>query len=138
MEPTPQTEIIQPNGKIYTESAFLIGLIIGGPLAAVYMYIANRKTMGLKVNPPKIWSLSIVGVLFLMALGDFIPLEGIQIGIAVGLVISIRGLINTTQGPVLQNYIRDGGKAFPIGRSIVIGLISALATLVLAAPFVLL
>jgi hypothetical protein len=134
MEAIPEKD---QKAKVYSENAFLIATILGGPFAAVYMYIANAKVMGITVNPWKLWSLSIGGFFFLMILAEFIPLEGLDIGIAIGLVMGIRSYIRMSHAPAIKNYVSSGGQTYPIVWSLVVGLISLIATLALMAPFIL-
>jgi energy-converting hydrogenase Eha subunit B len=135
---TITTETTLAKGKIYTETAILIGMVLGGPLAAVYMFISNRRTMNMPVNAPKIWILSIAGLIALIGLSSFIPKEGVGGGIAVGLLIGTRGYINATHAPALNKYLSEGGEKYPITRVIAIGIISLIATAALIAPFALL
>ena len=102
------------------------------------MFIANQKVLGLPVNPKKIWVLSIAGMLLLIGLGEFLPYEGVQMGIAVGSVFAVRNFIRYSHAPAINKYVSSGGQSYPIGRSIVIALISLLATLALVTPFVIL
>lgn len=125
-----------PQAKVYSENAFLIATILGGPLAAVYMYMANTKVMGLPVNPWKIWSLSIAGFFLLMVLAEFLP-EGADIGIAVGLIFAVRNVIRYHHASAINQFVSSGGQTYPIVRSIVVGIISLIATTALIAVLIL-
>ena len=135
---TITTETTLVKGKVYTETAILIGMVLGGPLAAVYMFISNRRTMNMPVNAPKIWILSVAALIVLIGLSSFIPRDGVGGGIAVGLLITTRGYIKATHAPALNKYLSEGGEKYPIARVILIGIISLIATVALIAPFALL
>jgi hypothetical protein len=126
-----------PQAKVYSENAFFIATILGGPLAAVYMYIANTKVMGLPVNLWKIWALCIAGFFLILLMAELLQIEGLDIGIAVGFIFAVRSFVRYNHAPAITKFLNSGGQTYPIARSIVVGMISLLATSALIGVLIL-
>jgi hypothetical protein len=124
METTlPQPETDTPKIPIYSETAFVIAAIIGGPLAATYMYIYNLKAMDKPVDTRKVWGISIIGFLILIAVAMRIPGGGGP-GLAVGLVFAVRGFVQYYHSPAINQYVQAGGTTFSLWRAAGIGALS--------------
>lgn len=117
--------------KIYTMGSIWSGTFLGGPLTAGYLIAENFKTLGQNEKVKLTWliaiiaTLAIIGGIFLIPNADKIPRQIIPLMYtAIAYYI-----VNETQSDKIKEYISKTGKAFSVWRSLWIGLIGSMITL---------
>jgi hypothetical protein len=126
--------------KIYSMRSIWAGTFLGGPLTAGYLIAENFKTLGQieKVKPT--WIIAIIatiiifGGIFMVPNTDKIPRQIIPL-IYTAIAYYI---VNEIQGDKIKAYISETGKAFSVWRSLGVGLIWAIITVIPIFIYVLL
>lgn len=137
MEETIVREL--PTTKIYKDRAILLGTFIGGPLAAGYLIAENFKTFNNKRKANYTWIISIIatvlifGSIFLIPDNSKIPNQLIPFTYT----IVIYYLTQHFQGKNIIDHLNAGGQFFIWWRTIVIGLIGLIITLIPIIAFAL-
>lgn len=118
--------------KIYRANLILPATFLGGPLCAGYIIAENFKTFGDNHKVGATWTISILSTVaiflavFKIPDSIFIPPQLIPLvysGIAYG-------IISVLQGREIEAYVIETGRVFSAGRSVVIGLIGAVTTII--------
>lgn len=129
---TDTIDIQIPNGKIFKDKAFWVGIFLGGPLVAGYLFSENFKTFRQPEKVRPTWIISIIvtilifGVVFLIPDNINIPNQLIPIvytAIAYGLFFKI-------QSEKATQHVNSGGLIHSWGRVIGVGVIGLLITII--------
>lgn len=128
------TEIIEkqiPNGKIFKDKAFWVGIFLGGPLVAGYLFSENFKTFGQTEKVKPTWILSILATIAIFG-GIFLIPENINIPnqlIPIVYTAIAYGLFHKIQSEKATQHINSGGLIHNWGRVIGVGVIGLLITI---------
>ncbi|WP_234859510.1 hypothetical protein [Aquimarina aquimarini] len=123
---------IIPTGKIYKDKAFWVGIFIGGPLVAGYLFSENFKSLGQPEKVKSTWVITIAvtialfGAIFLIPENINIPNQIIPIAYTAIAV----GLFKKYQEEKATAHIEKGGLVYGWWRVIGVGVIGLLITLV--------
>lgn len=121
-----------PSGKIFKDRAFWVGIFLGGPLVAGYLFSENFKTFGQPEKVRPTWIISIIvtilifGVIFLIPENINIPNQLIPI---VYTAIAY-GLFHKIQSEKAAQHVNSGGLIHSWGRVIGVGVIGLLITII--------
>ena len=134
------TEEQEQTRKIYSMRSIWAGTFLGGPLTAGYLIAENFKTLGQKEKVKPTWTIAIIatiiifGGIFMIPNADKIPRQIIPL-IYTAIAYYI---VNEIQGDKIKTYISETGKAFSVWRSLGVGLIWAIITMIPILIYVLL
>ncbi|NCD43263.1 MAG: hypothetical protein EOL88_14415 [Bacteroidia bacterium] len=120
-----------PNGKIFKDKAFWVGIFLGGPLVAGYLFSENFKTFGQPDKVKPTWIISIIVTILIFGFAFLIP-ENINIPnqlIPITYTAIAYGLFHKIQSERATQHINSGGLIHSWGKVIVVGLIGLLITL---------
>jgi len=120
-----------PNGKIFKDKAFWVGIFLGGPLVAGYLFSENFKTFGQTEKVKPTWIISIF-VTILIFVGVFLIPENIKIPnqlIPIVYTAIAYGLFHKLQSERATQHINSGGLIYGWGRVIGIGVVGLLITI---------
>jgi len=130
------TEIIDeqiPNGKIFKDKAFWVGIFLGGPLVAGYLFSENFKTFGQPEKVKPTWILSILATIAILG-GIFLIPKNINIPnqlIPIVYTAIAYGLFHKIQSERATQHINSGGLIHNWGRVIGVSVIGLLITILL-------
>jgi len=128
------TEIIDkqiPKGKIFKDRAFGVGIFLGGPLVAGYLFSENFKTFGQTEKVKPTWILSILATIIIFG-GVFLIPENIKIPNQIIPIIYTAiayGLFHKIQSEKAAQHINAGGLIHNWGRVIGVGIIGLMITI---------
>jgi len=120
-----------PNGKIFKDKAFGVGIFLGGPLVAGYLFSENFKTFGQTEKVKPTWIISIFVTILIFG-GVFLIPENIKIPnqlIPIVYTAIAYGLFHKLQSERATQHINSGGLIYGWGRVIGIGVIGLLITI---------
>jgi uncharacterized membrane protein AbrB (regulator of aidB expression) len=117
---------------IYKKMHLQIATFFGGPLAIVYILAVNFKQLGYPEKVRKTWIIglflfvifivSVMMLQFTIKSPSYLPsLISILIGTAI---------MQSWQGDDIQHHVENGGPVYPLSRSLLIGIVCLMGTLV--------
>jgi hypothetical protein len=124
---------VVPQGKLYRDRNLWIATFLGGPLAAGYIIAENFKALSEPSNASKTWIYSTLISLVVLVMAFYIPASvpfPNQIIPIISIVISHLILTNL-QGSKIKKHIEAGGQLYSGWRSVAIGLIFLVITIVI-------
>lgn len=120
-----------PSGKIFKDKAFWVGIFLGGPLVAGYLFSENFKTFGQPEKVLPTWMISIIVTILIFG-GVFIIPENINIPnqlIPIVYTAIAYGLFHKIQSEKATQHINSGGLIHNWGRVIGVSVIGLLITI---------
>lgn len=120
-----------PSGKIFKDKAFWVGIFLGGPLVAGYLFSENFKAFGQSEKVRPTWIISIIVTILIFG-GVFLIPENINIPnqlIPVVYTAIAYGLFHKIQSERATQHISSGGLVHNWGRVIGVGVIGLLITI---------
>ena len=136
-----QTNDIQkPTEKIYKDRAISVGTFLGGPLVAGYFIAENFKAFGEYDKVKKTWIYTIIATVIIFGGILLIPESAKIPNGVIPLIYSgiATYLLKHFQGQNIETHINSGGEHFGWWRTIGIGLIGLIVTLIAVVAIVLL
>lgn len=121
-----------PDGKIFKDKAFWVGIFLGGPLVAGYLFSENFKTFGQTEKVKPTWILSILATIIIFG-GVFLIPENIKIPnqiIPILYTAIAYGLFHKIQSEKATQHINAGGLIHNWGRVIGVGIIGLMITII--------
>lgn len=117
--------------KVYDMRAIWIGTFLGGPLTAGYLAAENFKAIGQPRRVQSAWMIAIVSTIVIFGAVFLIPsIEKVPTYlIPTTYTVIAYYLIHHFQGAELKSRAADAGKVFSVWRSVVVGLIFAVITI---------
>jgi len=123
---------IDPTKKVYRDRTIWAGTFLGGPLVAGYLIAENFKVLNESEKIKTTWFISILGTLiifggiFLIPNVDKIPRQLIPL---IYTVVAFY-IVKYYQGAKIEEFIKNGGKAYSWWRALGIGLIGTVVTVI--------
>ncbi|MFN7494681.1 MAG: hypothetical protein ACK5RG_17300 [Cyclobacteriaceae bacterium] len=127
-----------PTNKIYKEKAIGVGTFLGGPLVAGYLIAENFKAFNETDKAKKTWIYTIVATVIIFS-GIFLIPDNVKIpNQIIPLIYTAIAsyLTQYLQGQNILAHLNSGGQFFGWGRTIAVGLIGLVITIVSIFGFV--
>ena len=121
-----------PSGKIFKDRAFWVGIFLGGPLVAGYLFSENFKTFGQPEKVRPTWIISIIVTILIFGVVFLIP-ENINIPnqlIPIVYTAIAYGLFHKIQSEKASQHVNSGGLIHSWGRVIGVAVIGLLITII--------
>jgi len=120
-----------PEGKIYKDKAFWVGIFLGGPLVAGYLFSENFKIIGQPENVKRTWIITLLTTAVIFS-GIFLIPENITIPnqiIPIAYTAIAFGLFKKYQEEKTIKHIKSGGLIHSWWRVVAVGIIGLLITI---------
>lgn len=129
MEETVQQQI--PTGKIFHERAFWVGVFLGGPLVAGYLFAQNFKTLNKPAKIRATWFYTLLATLIIFGVVYSIPDSVNLPNQMIPIVYSVLayGLFKKYQEEEAQKHFDAGGSAHGWGRVIGVSVVGLSITM---------
>jgi len=126
------TYIETPTQKIYKNNAIRIATFIGGPLVAGYLIAENFKVFNEPEKARKAWIYTIIATIVIFGGVFLIPMPNRSSTPLIPLIYTWIAfyLVQHYQGTSITAHINGGGQTFTWGRTLLIGLIGLLITII--------
>lgn len=118
---------------IYKTAHIQLATFVGGPMAIIYVIAENYKQLGSPEKIRKTWILGIAAFILFVGIALSIPREWHIPTLVIPLLSLSFGaaIMQATQGAAIKNHIEEGGQVFSLWRSLGIGVVSLLMTILL-------
>jgi len=126
----PQVSSQVGNFKVYTKNTIPIVAFLLGPVGACYMLAKNFESFGDRAAAKKTWTILIVAMVIygIYVVSPFtIPFIN---SLPILYTIIIYSRTNDLQGKILDEHIKNGGKAYSGWKAFGVGILSLVITLV--------
>lgn len=133
-------DIEKPKQRIYKERAIWVGTFLGGPLAAGYLIAENFKAFNETDKARKTWIYAIIATIVIFG-GIFLIPDNTKIpNQIIPLIYTVIAyyLVQHFQGQNISSHISSGGGLFSWWRTIAVGIIGLVITIIPLFGFALL
>lgn len=128
------------SGKVYKERAIWVGTFLGGPLVAGYLIAENFKVFHQNDRVKKTWIYSIIATIVIFGVAFAIP-DNIKIpNQIIPLIYTLIAyqIVQIYQKAKITTHINSGGQFYSWGRTLLVGLIGLIITIIPIVAFIML